>query len=184
MRVLNALRSDGLEIERSMPGGRCRLRRGRPTPLRGRRWNSQRKAEAVLFGAVGRPALPTRCRAPSAPEQGLLGCANRSDCSPKLRRPCLPANWRARPRSNRRFVSGSTLMILRELDRRYSISASGAGHARTENGERRLDTMRYRDPRSGAHRRVGASRPRSNARASCARWTRPSARTPASCGAR
>ena len=71
--VLDALRARRpADRDRGGADRRRRLRRRRPSAAATRRSRSRRRADAVLFGAVGGPQYDTLPRA-LRPEQGILG---------------------------------------------------------------------------------------------------------------
>ena len=81
VRVLEVLRRDGLtlEFETALVGGAATDAHGDPLPES--TLALCREADAVLFGAVGGPKYDALPR-PQRPEQGLLGSARNSACSP------------------------------------------------------------------------------------------------------
>ena len=182
VRVLEALRSDGLqiEVEQATIGGTGYDAAGDPLPAA--TLDLARKADAVLFGAVGGPKYDTLPRA-MRPEQGLLRIRKELGLFANLRPAVLYPELAGASTLKADVVAGLDLMILRELTGDIYFGQP-RGRRQTAAGEREaFDTMLYSESEI---RRIGhvASAPRASAAADSARWTRPTCSTPASCGAK
>ena len=114
VRVLDALRSDGLKIEiESAPVGGAGYDAG-ADPLPAATLELARQADAVLFGAVGGPkydVLERRLR----PEQGLLRLRRELGLFANLRPAVLYPELAGASTLRPEVVAGLDLMILREL---------------------------------------------------------------------
>jgi 3-isopropylmalate dehydrogenase len=80
VQVLDAVAQGELEYERHLFGGAAIDEYGRA--LTNETLEACRRADAVLLAAVGGPKWDTTDAAKPRPEQGLLGCARASACSP------------------------------------------------------------------------------------------------------
>lgn len=114
LRVLEALRADGLplEIERALLGGCAVDATGEPYPEATRRL--AREADAVLLGAVGGPrydALPREKR----PERGLLGIRKDLGLFANLRPAVLYPELANASTLKPEVVAGLDILIVREL---------------------------------------------------------------------
>jgi len=114
VRVLEALRSDGLklELERGLLGGCAVDAAGEPFPEATRRLVTE--ADAVILGAVGGPrydALPRQLR----PEQGLLGIRKALNLFANLRPAVLYPELADASTLKPEVVSGLDILIVREL---------------------------------------------------------------------
>jgi len=142
LRVLDALRRDGLaiEIEEGTIGGAGYDAYGDPLPPQ--TLQLARSADAVLLGAVGGPQYDQLPRA-VRPEQGLLRIRKELGLFANLR-PALVYKELARASSLKaELVNDLDLMILRELTGDIYFGQP-RGQRKTENGEREgFDTMKY-----------------------------------------
>src|SRR5512142_1919171 len=114
VRVMEALRSDGLKIEfESAPvGGAGYDAAGDPLPAK--TLDLARQADAVLFGAVGGPkydALPRDKR----PEKAILGLRKECDFFANLRPATVFPELADASTLKAEVVSGLDIMIVREL---------------------------------------------------------------------
>ena len=114
VRVLAALRSDGLklELEQGLLGGCAVDAAGEPFPEATRRLVAE--ADAVILGAVGGPqydALPRQLRA----EQGLLGIRKALNLFANLRPAVLYPELADASTLKPEVVSGLDILIVREL---------------------------------------------------------------------
>ena len=114
VRVLEALRSDGLklELEQGLLGGCAVDAAGEPFPEATRRLVAE--ADAVILGAVGGPrydALPRQLR----PEQGLLGIRKALNLFANLRPAVLYPELADASTLKPEVVSGLDILIVREL---------------------------------------------------------------------
>jgi 3-isopropylmalate dehydrogenase len=114
VRVLEALRSDGLklELEQGLLGGCAVDAAGEPFPEATRRLVAE--ADAVILGAVGGPrydALPRQLR----PEQGLLGIRKTLNLFANLRPAVLYPELADASTLKPEVVSGLDILIVREL---------------------------------------------------------------------
>lgn len=145
LKVLDALRREGLElqVEQALVGGAACDATGDPIPAA--TLQAARKADAVLFGAVGGPrydALPREKR----PEQAILRLRKELDLFANLRPasvfPELVDASTLRPE----VVAGLDILILRELTGDIYFGQP-RGIRTMENGIREgFDTMRYSEP--------------------------------------
>jgi len=154
MKVLNALRSDGLRIETEQApvGGAGYEAAGDPLPAA--TLELARKADAVLFGAVGGPQYDNLPRA-KRPEQGILGLRKELGLFANLRPAVLYPELAGASALKPEIVAGLDLMILRELTGDIYFGQP-RGSRTTEDGEREgFDTMRYRESEIARIARVG-----------------------------
>jgi 3-isopropylmalate dehydrogenase len=114
VRVMEALRSDGLKIEfESAPvGGAGYDAAGDPLPAK--TLDLARQADAVLFGAVGGPKYDVLAR-PLRPEQGLLRLRKELGLFANLRPAVVYPELAGASTLKSEVVAGLDLMILREL---------------------------------------------------------------------
>src|SRR5574340_780132 len=114
LRVLEALRADGLplEIERALLGGCAVDATGEPYPEATRRL--AREAEAVLLGAVGGPQYDTLPRE-QRPERGLLGIRKDLGLFANLRPAVLYPELANASSLKPEVVAGLDILIVREL---------------------------------------------------------------------
>jgi 3-isopropylmalate dehydrogenase len=154
VKVLNALRSDGLQIETEQApvGGAGYDAAGDPLPQA--TLALARRADAVLFGAVGGPRYDTLPRA-KRPEQGILGLRKELGLFANLRPAVLYPELAGASALKPEVVAGLDIMILRELTGDIYFGQP-RGQRRTEAGEREgFDTMRYRESEIARIARVG-----------------------------
>lgn len=142
LKVLNALRSDGLdvEIERAAIGGAGYDEQGDPLPAS--TLELAKAADAVLLGAVGGPQYDKLPRA-QRPEQGLLRIRKElglfANLRPALVYPELAEASSLKPE----LVENLDLMILRELTGDIYFGQP-RGQRKSDDGEREgFDTMKY-----------------------------------------
>ncbi len=114
VRVLNALKSDGLDItlEHGLIGGCAVDATGEPYPEATHRLASQ--ADAILLGAVGGPKYDTLPRA-QRPEKGLLAIRKALNLFANLRPAILYPELAAASSLKAEVVSGLDILIVREL---------------------------------------------------------------------
>src|SRR5215831_10708776 len=154
VRVLEALRSDGLkiEVEQATIGGAGYDAAGDPLPAA--TLDLARKADAVLFGAVGGPKYDTLPRA-MRPEQGLLRIRKELGLFANLRPAVLYPELAGASTLKADVVAGLDLMIVRELTGDIYFGTprgrrtTGAGDAEG------FDTMRYSESEIRRIARVG-----------------------------
>ncbi len=153
-KVLNALRTDGLnvEMEEAPVGGAGYAAAGDPLPAA--TLELAREAEAVLFGAVGGPQYDSLPRA-QRPEQGILGLRKALGLFANLRPAVLYPELASASALKAEVVAGLDIMILRELTGDIYFGQP-RGRRHTEDGEREgFDTMRYRESEIRRIARVG-----------------------------
>jgi 3-isopropylmalate dehydrogenase len=144
LRVLEALRRDGLklEFESALVGGAATDVHGEPLPAATLQLAQQ--ADAVLFGAVGGPQYDTLPR-PQRPEQGLLRIRKELGLFANLRPAMIFPELAAASTLKAEVVAGLDLLIVRELTGDIYFGQP-RGIRTLENGEREgFDTMRYRE---------------------------------------
>ena len=114
VKVLEALKPDGirLEMEQAPVGGSGYQAAGDPLPAA--TLELARKADAVLFGAVGGPQYDTLPR-PLRPEQGLLRLRKELGLFANLRPAVLYPELASASSLRPEVVSGLDIVILREL---------------------------------------------------------------------
>jgi len=154
IKVLNALHADGLkmEMEQAPVGGAGYEAAGDPLPPA--TLDLARKADAVLFGAVGGPQYDTLPRA-KRPEQGILGLRKALGLFANLRPAVLYPELAGASALKPEVVAGLDIMILRELTGDIYFGQP-RGRQRTGDGEREgFDTMRYRESEIARIARVG-----------------------------
>ncbi|MDE2120730.1 MAG: 3-isopropylmalate dehydrogenase, partial [Betaproteobacteria bacterium] len=149
VRVLERLRADGLklEFEYADVGGTAYERHGHPLPPA--TLELARKADAVLFGAVGDPRFDTLERS-LRPEQAILGLRKNLGLFANLRPAILYPELAQASSLKPEVVSGLDILIVRELTgdiyfgqprgRRASPDGAFAGAPEA------FDTMRYSRP--------------------------------------
>ena len=166
VRVLEALRTDGLKIdlEHALIGGAGYDAAGDPLPAA--TLELARKADAVLFGAVGGPkydALPRAMR----PEQGLLRIRKELGLFANLRPALLYPELAGASTLRAEVVAGLDLMILRELTGDIYFGQP-RGRRQTSAGEREaFDTMLYSESEIRRIGHVGFRTARKRARKLC-----------------
>jgi 3-isopropylmalate dehydrogenase len=154
IKVLNALGADGqkIEMEQAPVGGAGYEAAGDPLPAA--TLELARKADAVLFGAVGGPQYDTLPRA-KRPEQGILGLRKALGLFANLRPAVLYPELAGASALKPEIVAGLDIMILRELTGDIYFGQP-RGRQRTGDGEREgFDTMRYRESEIARIARVG-----------------------------
>jgi len=114
VRVLEALRSDGLKVEteEALVGGAAYDASGDPLPEATLRL--ARSAEAVLFGAVGGPKYDSLAR-DKRPEKAILGLRKECDFFANLRPATVFPELAEASTLKAEVVSGLDIMIVREL---------------------------------------------------------------------
>jgi 3-isopropylmalate dehydrogenase len=142
LRVLEALRGDGLkvEIEQAAIGGAGYDEQGDPLPAS--TLELAKSADAVLLGAVGGPKYDQLPRA-VRPEQGLLRIRKELGLFANLRPALVYRELAAASSLKPELVEDLDLMILRELTGDIYFGQP-RGQRETDNGEREgFDTMKY-----------------------------------------
>ncbi|MBI3935710.1 MAG: 3-isopropylmalate dehydrogenase [Betaproteobacteria bacterium] len=145
VKVLEALRSDGLklELERAPFGGAGYDAHGDPLPEP--TLKLARDADAVLCGAVGGPRYDTLPR-PQRPEQGILRIRKELGLFANLRPALLFEELVGASTLKPEVVSGLDIMIVRELTGDIYFGTP-RGRRVNERGEREgYDTMLYSEP--------------------------------------
>jgi len=166
VRVLEALRSDGLkiELEHAVIGGAGCDAVGDPLPAA--TLELARRADAVLLGAVGGPkydALPRALR----PEQGLLRIRKELGLFANLRPVLLYPELAGASTLKPEVVAGLDLMILRELTGDIYFGQP-RGRRKSASGEREaFDTMLYGESEIRRIGHVGFRTARKRARKLC-----------------
>jgi 3-isopropylmalate dehydrogenase len=166
VRVLEALRSDGLkiELEHAPIGGAGYDAAGDPLPAA--TLDLARKADAVLLGAVGGPKYDTLPRA-MRPEQGLLRIRKELGLFANLRPAVLYPELAGASTLKPEVVAGLDLMILRELTGDIYFGQP-RGRRQTAAGEREaFDTMLYSESEIRRIAHVGFRTARKRARKLC-----------------
>jgi 3-isopropylmalate dehydrogenase len=154
IKVLEALRSDGLKIETEQApvGGAGYDAAGEPLPAA--TLQLARQSDAVLFGAVGGPQYDTLPRA-KRPEQGLLALRKELGLFANLRPAVLYPELAQASTLKADVVAGLDIMILRELTGDIYFGQP-RGRRQTGSGEREaFDTMRYTESEIRRIARVG-----------------------------
>ncbi|HEY7760334.1 MAG TPA: 3-isopropylmalate dehydrogenase, partial [Burkholderiales bacterium] len=154
VKVLDALADHGLrmEMEQAPVGGAGYEAAGDPLPPA--TLELARKADAVLFGAVGGPQYDALPRA-KRPEQGILGLRKALGLFANLRPAVLYPELASASALRPEVVAGLDIMILRELTGDIYFGQP-RGRQRTGDGEREgFDTMRYRESEIARIARVG-----------------------------
>jgi 3-isopropylmalate dehydrogenase len=161
LKVLERLGRDGLtfEFEHALVGGAAVDAHG--DPLTAATLEAARRADAVLFGAVGGPKYDALPR-PQRPEQGLLRLRKELGLFANLRPAVIYPELAAASTLKPEVVAGLDLLIVRELTGDIYFGQP-RGIRLLENGEREgFDTMRYSESeiRRIAHVAFGAARKR------------------------
>jgi 3-isopropylmalate dehydrogenase len=142
LKVLERLGRDGLkfEFEHALVGGAAVDAHGDPLPAA--TLEAARRADAVLFGAVGGPKYDALPR-PQRPEQGLLRLRKELGLFANLRPAVIYPELAAASTLKPEVVAGLDLLIVRELTGDIYFGQP-RGIRRLDNGEREgFDTMRY-----------------------------------------
>jgi len=145
VRVLEALRREGLalEMEQAPVGGAAYDSGGDPIPEA--TLEIARKADAVLFGAVGGPRYDTLPRE-KRPEQAILRLRKELDLFANLRPAVVYPELADASTLRPEIVAGLDLLILRELTGDIYFGQP-RGIRKLEGGVREgFDTMRYSEP--------------------------------------
>jgi 3-isopropylmalate dehydrogenase len=142
VRVLEALRSEGLKLEmESAAIGGAGYDQARD-PLPATTLDLARQADAVLFGAVGGPKYDTLPR-PMRPEQGLLRIRKELGLFANVRPAVLYPELAGASTLKPEIVAGLDLVILRELTGDIYFGRP-RGRRQSASGEREgFDTMLY-----------------------------------------
>jgi 3-isopropylmalate dehydrogenase len=166
VKVLEVLRSDGMKIEteQAAVGGAGYDTAGDPLPAA--TLDLGRKADAILFGAVGGARYDTLPRA-MRPEQGLLRIRKELGLFANLRPAVLYPELVRASTLKPEVVAGLDLMILRELTGDIYFGQP-RGRRQTAAGEREgFDTMRYSESEIRRIAHVGFHAARKRARKLC-----------------
>jgi 3-isopropylmalate dehydrogenase len=166
VKVLEALRSDGLkvEMEQAPIGGAGYEAAADPLPAA--TLDLARQSDAVLLGAVGGPKYDTLPR-PMRPEQGLLRIRKELGLFANLRPAVLYPELANASTLRPEVVAGLDLMILRELTGDIYFGQP-RGRRRTPNGEREgFDTMLYNESEIRRIAHVGFQTARQRSRKLC-----------------
>ncbi|HYL19929.1 MAG TPA: 3-isopropylmalate dehydrogenase [Burkholderiales bacterium] len=166
VKVLEALRSDGLkvEMEQAPIGGAGYETAADPLPAA--TLDLARKSDAVLLGAVGGPKYDTLPR-PMRPEQGLLRIRKELGLFANLRPAVLYPELASASTLRPEVVAGLDLMILRELTGDIYFGQP-RGRRQTPNGEREgFDTMLYNESEIRRIAHVGFRTARQRSRKLC-----------------
>ncbi len=142
LKVLERLARDGLqfEFEHAPVGGAALDAHGDPLPAA--TLEAARRADAVLFGAVGGPKYDALPR-PLRPEQGLLRLRKELGLFANLRPAVIYPELAAASTLKPEVVAGLDLLIVRELTGDIYFGQP-RGIRRLDSGEREgFDTMRY-----------------------------------------
>ena len=166
VKVLEALRSDGLkvEMEQAPIGGAGYEAAADPLPAA--TLDLARRSDAVLLGAVGGPKYDTLPRA-MRPEQGLLRIRKELGLFANLRPAVLYPELANASTLRPEVVAGLDLMILRELTGDIYFGQP-RGRRQTPNGEREgFDTMLYNESEIRRIAHVGFQTARQRSRKLC-----------------
>ena len=144
VRVLDALRGDGLEIETeaALVGGAAYDDCGEPLPRS--TLELVKQSDAVLFGAVGGPKYDLLPR-PKRPEAAILGLRKECDFFANLRPATVFPELADASTLKSEVVSGLDIMIVRELtgDIYFGQPRGVVGEKGSREG---FNTMRYTEP--------------------------------------
>jgi 3-isopropylmalate dehydrogenase len=154
VKVLEALRTDGLKIEvESAPvGGAGYDAAGDPLPAK--TLDLARAADAVLFGAVGGPKYDTLDRK-LRPEQGLLRLRKELGLFANLRPAVLYPELAGASSLKPEIVAGLDIMILRELTGDIYFGQPRGRRTTAAGAREGFDTMLYSAPEIERIARVG-----------------------------
>jgi len=143
VKVLRALRLKGLELEQAPVGGAAYDSVKDPIPAA--TLALAKKADAVLFGAVGGPGYDTLPRE-KRPEQALLTLRKELDLFANLRPASLYPELAEASTLRPEVVAGLDILIVRELTGDIYFGQP-RGIRKLESGAREgFDTMRYSEP--------------------------------------
>jgi 3-isopropylmalate dehydrogenase len=159
VRVLKALALPGLELAEAPVGGAAHDAAGDPLPAA--TLDLAKRADAILFGAVGGPRYDPLPRA-QRPEQALLRLRKELGLFANLRPATIYPELAAASTLKPEVVAGLDLLILRELTGDIYFGQP-RGIRTVDGGEREgFDTMRYSESeiRRIAHVAFGAARKR------------------------
>ena len=144
VRLLDALRGDGLKIETeaALVGGAAYDDCGEPLPKS--TLDLVKQSDAVLFGAVGGPKYDTLPR-PKRPEAAILGLRKECDFFANLRPATVFPELADASTLKPEVVSGLDIMIVRELtgDIYFGQPRGVTGEKGSREG---FNTMRYTEP--------------------------------------
>ncbi|HMN83136.1 MAG TPA: 3-isopropylmalate dehydrogenase [Burkholderiaceae bacterium] len=166
VRVLQALRSDGLklELEPALVGGAAVDAGGDPLPAATLGLCEQ--ARGILFGAVGGPKYDALPR-PQRPEQGLLRLRKHFDLFANLR-PALVYPELAHASSLKsEVVAGLDILIVRELTGDIYFGQPRGSRVNEAGVREAFDTMRYTEPEIRRIARVAFEAARKRSRRLC-----------------
>ena len=166
LRVLEALRRDGLpiECESASIGGAGYDAAKHPLP--DATLALAQRADAVLLGAVGGPTydrLPRELR----PEQGILGIRKALGLFANLRPALLFPELAAASTLKPEVVSGLDLVIVRELTGDIYFGQPRGRRRNADGEDEGYDTMRYAESEIRRIARVGFATARSRSRRLC-----------------
>src|SRR5687767_7262009 len=143
VKVLDALKLDGLKLEHAPYGGAGYDAHGEPLPQA--TLELARQADAVMCGAVGGPQYDSLPR-DKRPEQGLLRIRKELGLFANLRPALLFAELANASSLKAELVTGLDILILRELTGDIYFGAP-RGRRTNAAGEREgFDTMVYSEP--------------------------------------
>jgi 3-isopropylmalate dehydrogenase len=141
VRVLDALRSDGLEVEtqEALVGGAAYDAHGDPLPQA--TLDLVKRSDAVLFGAVGGPRFDTLPR-DKRPEKAILALRKECDFFANLRPATVFPELADASSLKAEVVSGLDIMIVRELTGDIYFGEP-RGITGTKGSREGFNTMRY-----------------------------------------
>jgi 3-isopropylmalate dehydrogenase len=141
VRVLDALRSDGLEVEtqEALVGGAAYDAHGDPLPQA--TLDLVKRSDAVLFGAVGGPRYDTQPR-DKRPEKAILALRKECDFFANLRPATVFPELADASSLKAEVVSGLDIMIVRELTGDIYFGEP-RGITGTKGSREGFNTMRY-----------------------------------------
>jgi len=161
-RVLSALKLN-LEAQEAPVGGAAYAAHGDPLPEK--TLALAKRADAVLFGAVGDPKYDNLPRA-KRPEQAILGLRKQLGLFANLRPAVVHPELAAASSLRAELVSGLDVLIVRELTGDIYF---GEPKGIRKSGEHRegFDTMRYSEPEIRRIARVGFEAARKRSKKLC-----------------